>query len=180
MVEYIKVNVKLSYAQLNKLRSAVKNQTKVTLGMNIKMFNGDKWPHELILKTRLKTKLRNAFENSMTADIKLSKTHISTIIQPGSFLGTLLNKIAGPFMKVAVSLAKNILAQLGVTAAGEIDAEIQKKIHGFGTATLIVSNEEMNDIMKIVQTLEDSNILGITKTLLKQLKMKWKNKKEDF
>ena len=71
-------------------------------------------------------------------------------------------------MKVAVPLAKNILAPLGITAAASaIDAEIQKKIHGSGTTTLIISNEEINDIMKIVQSLEDSKILfkGVTKTI---------------
>ena len=63
-------------------------------------------------------------------------------------------------------MAKNVLVPLGITAAASaIDAGIQKKIHGFGT-TLIISNEEMNDIMKIDQALEDSNILlkGVTKT----------------
>ena len=71
-------------------------------------------------------------------------------------------------MKVAVPLAKHILSPLGITAAGSaIDAGIQKKIHGSGTTTLIISNEEMNDIMQIVQALEDSNILlkGVTKTI---------------
>ena len=63
-------------------------------------------------------------------------------------------------MKIAVPLAKNALAPLGITAAASaIDADIQKKILGSGTITLIISNEEMNDIMKIVQALEDSNIL---------------------
>ena len=76
-------------------------------------------------------------------------------------------------MKVAVPLAKNILAPLGITAAASaIDAGIQKKIHGSGTTTLIISNEEMNDIIKIVQTLEDSNILlkGVTKTIKNETK----------
>ena len=71
-------------------------------------------------------------------------------------------------MKVAVPNAKNILASLGITAAvSAIDAGIQKKIHRSGTTTLIISNEEMNDIIKIVQALEDFNILlkGITKTI---------------
>ena len=71
-------------------------------------------------------------------------------------------------MKIAVPLAKNVLVPLGITAAASaIDAGIQKKIHGSGTTTLIISNEEMNDIMKIVQPLEDSNILlkGVTKTI---------------
>ena len=63
-------------------------------------------------------------------------------------------------MKVAVPLAKNILAPLGITAAASaIDAGVLKKIHGSRTRTLIISNEEMNHIMKIVQALEDSNIL---------------------
>ena len=57
-------------------------------------------------------------------------------------------------MKIAVPLAKNVLAPLGITAAASaIDAGIQKKIHGSGNATLIIPNEEMNDIMKIIQAL---------------------------
>ena len=64
-------------------------------------------------------------------------------------------------MKVAIRLAKNVLAPLGITAVAlAIDAGIPKKIHGSGTTTLIISNEEMNDIMKIVQPFEDSNILN--------------------
>ena len=104
----------------------------------------------------------------MPADIKFSKAQINKIIQSGRFLGFLLSKLAGPLMKVAVPLAKIILAPFGITAAASpIDAGIQKKkIHGSGTTTLIISNEEINDIMKIVQALEDSNILlkGVTKT----------------
>ena len=76
-------------------------------------------------------------------------------------------------MKVAVPLAKNILAPLGITAAASaIDAGIQKKIHGSGTTTLIISNEEMNDIMKFVQALEDSNISfkGVTKKIKNERK----------
>ena len=76
-------------------------------------------------------------------------------------------------MKVAISLAKNVLAALGITAAASaIDAGIQKKIHGSGTTTSITSNEEMKDLMKIVQALEDSNILlkGVTKTIKNETK----------
>ena len=103
----------------------------------------------------------------------MSKTQISKIIQSGGFLGSLLSKLAGPLMKVAVPLAKNILAPLGITAAASaIDAGIQKKIHGSGTTTLIISNKEMNDMMKIVQALEDSNIWlkGVTKTVKNETK----------
>ena len=76
-------------------------------------------------------------------------------------------------MKVAIPLAKNVLAKLGITAAASvIDAGIQKKRHGLGTTTLIVSNEEMNDIMRIAQAFEDSNTLlkGATKTIKNETK----------
>ena len=137
------------------------------------MFTGKNLPHELLLTTRQKTKLRDAFENNMSTDIKLSKTQISKIIQSGGFLGSLLSKIAGPLMKVVVPLAKNILAPLGITAAAlEIDAGIQKKIHGSEITTLIISNEEMNDVLKIVQAVADSNVMlkGITKTIKNETK----------
>ena len=127
--------------------------------MNLKILNGNGLPLELLLTTRQKTKLRNAFNNNISTNLKLSEAHIFKIIQSGGFLESLLSKLAGPLMKVAVPLAKNILAPLGITAAASaIDAGIKKK-HGSGTTTLIISNEEMNDIMKIVQALEDSNIL---------------------
>ena len=160
MVEYSKVNVKLSDTQLKKLKTPVKNKTGTTLRMSFKMFDGNDPPHELLLTTRQKTKLRNAFNNNMSTDLKLSKAQISKIIQSGRFLGSLLSKLAGPLIKVAIPLAKNVLASLEITAtASAIDAGIRKKTHGFGTTTLIISNEEMNDIMKVVQALEDSNIL---------------------
>ena len=104
----------------------------------------------------------------MSYDIKFYKAKISKVIQSGGFLGSLLSKLAGPLMKVVVPLAKNILASLGITAAASaIDAVIQKKIHGSGLTTLIISNEKMNEIMEIIQALEDSNILlkRATKTI---------------
>ena len=76
-------------------------------------------------------------------------------------------------MKVEVPMAKNILTSFGITAcASEIDAEVQKRIHGSGVTTLIISNEDMNYIMKIVRVLEDYNILlkGITKTIKNETK----------
>ena len=137
------------------------------------MFDGNDLPHELLLTTRQKTKLRNAFNNNMSADIKLSKAQINKIIQYGGFSGFILSKLAGPLMKIAVPLAKNVLAPLEITAAASaLDAGIQKKTHGSGATTLIISNEEMNDIIKIVQALEDSNILlkGVTKTIKNETK----------
>ena len=130
MVEYNKVNVKLPDTQLKKLKDAVENKTGTTLRMSFKMFDGNSLPHKLILTARQKTKLRNAFNNNnnMSTDIKISKTQIIKIIQSVGFLGSLLKKLAGPLMKVAVPLAKEILAPLGITAAATaIDARIQKK-----------------------------------------------------
>ena len=134
MVEYSsKVNVKLLDTQLQKLKTAVKDNVGTTLRMNLKMLNGNDLPHELLLTERQKTKLRNAFNNNMSTDIKLSKAQITKIIQSGGFLGSLLSKLAGPLMKVAVPLAKNILAPLGIiTAASAIDAGIQKKYMDLG------------------------------------------------
>ena len=100
-----------------RLKNAVKNRKDLTLRMNIKMFNGSNLPHELLLTTRQKAKLRNTFENNISTNIKLSKTQISKLIHPGGFLGSLLGKLVGPLIKVAVPLAKNILAPLGITAA---------------------------------------------------------------
>ena len=115
-------------------------------------------PHELLLTTRQKTKLRNAFNNDMSTDLKLSKAPLSKIIQSGGLLGSLLRELAGPLMKVAIPLAKNVLVTWGLTAvASAADTGIHKKILGSGrplsstsrTTTLIISNEEMNDIMEI-------------------------------
>ena len=86
MVEYSKVNVKLSDAQIKKLKDAVKDNTETTLRINLRMFDENDLPHELLLTARQKTKLRNAFNNNISADIKLSKAQISKIIQSGGFL----------------------------------------------------------------------------------------------
>ena len=149
-----------------------KNKHGTTLRMNARMFNGNSLPHELLLTTRQTTKLRNAIENIMLTDIKLSKAQISKIIQSGRFLG----KILGPLLKTGLPLLKSFikpLGLLGLTAASSaIDAGVQKNKYGSGTTTLLISNKEMNDIMEIVQALEDSNILlkGITKTIKNEKK----------
>ena len=114
MVEYSKVNVKLSDTQVKELKDAVKNNTGTTLRISLEMFDKNNLPHELLLTTRQKTNLRNAFNNNMSADIKHSKAQISKIIQSGGFLGALLSKLAAPLMKITA-------------AASAIDAGIQKK-----------------------------------------------------
>ena len=173
MVEYTKINVKLTNLQLSKLKKAVKSNEGATLRIGIKNFNKEDLPHELLLTTRQSTKLRNAINNNLATDIKLSKAQIKKIIQSGGFLGKLLSKLAGPLMKVAMPLAKNVLAPLGLTAAmSAIDGSIQKKIHSSGVK-LITEQEDMNDIiMKIIEALENSGILlkGVTKTIENETK----------
>ena len=177
MVEYNTVNAKLSNSQLNKLKSAVKYRQGTILRMNARMLSANNLPHELLLTTRQTTKLRNAIENNMSTDIKLSKAQMSKIIQSRGFLGKLLDpllKNGSPLIKNVIKpLAKSVLIPLGsTTAASAADAGIQKKIYGSGTTTLVISNEEMNDIMKIVQALEDSNISlkGVSETIKNETK----------
>ena len=126
----------------------------------------------MLLTTRQNTKLRNALNNNSATDIKLSKAQINKIIQSGGFLGKLLSKLAGPLIKIAWPLTKNVLARLGLTAAmSAIDGSIQKKIHGAGVK-LIIEQEDMKDIMKIIEALENSDILlkGVSKTIKNETK----------
>ena len=81
--------------------------------------------HELLLTNRQVANIRKDFANHSSTDIKLSKTQLSKMIQSEGFLGNLLGKLAGPLMKVAMPLAKNVLAQLGLTTAmSAIDGSI--------------------------------------------------------
>ena len=126
----------------------------------------------MLLTTRQNTKLHNAINNNSATDIKLSKAQIKKIIQSGGFLGKLLSKLVGPLMKVALPLAKNVLEPLGLTAAmSAIDGSIQNKIHGSGVK-LIIEQEDMNDIMKIIEALENSGILlkEVSKTIENETK----------
>ena len=169
MVQYSEINCKLTNVQLNELKKAVKSNEGSTLRLGI---GKDEDPHELSITTRQNTKLRNAPNNNSATDIKLSKAQIKKIIQSGGFLGKLLSKLAGPLMKVALPLAKNVLAPLGLTAAmSAIDGSIQKKTHGSGVK-LIIEQEDMKDIMKIIKALENLGILlkGVSKTTKNETK----------
>ena len=127
MVEYSEINCKLTNVQLNKLKEAAKSNEGATLRLGIKNFNKNEHPHELLLTTRRNTKLRNAISNNLTTDIKLSKAQAKKV-QSGGFLGKLLSKLAGPLMKVALPLAKNVLSPLGLAASmSAIDGSIQKR-----------------------------------------------------
>ena len=131
MVEYSKVNVELSDTQLKKLKTAVENKTGTTLRKSLKMFAENDLPHQFLLTTSQKTKLKNAFNNNMSTDLKLSKAQISKIIQSGGFLSRLLGpllKTGLPLIKKLIKpLGKSVLLPLGLTAAASaVDTGIHK------------------------------------------------------
>ena len=126
------------------------------------------FPHELLLTNRQIANIRKAFAKNTSIDIKLSKTQLSKMVQSGGFLGNLLGKLAGPLMKVAMPSAKNVLAPLRLSAAmSAIDGSIKWKMLGSGATTLIISNDEMDDILEIVKSLENSGVLlkGVNETI---------------
>ena len=131
---------------------------------------------KFLLSNRQVSNLRQTFANHSSADIKLSKTQLSKMIQSGGFLGRLL----GPLLKTGLPLIKNVIKPLAksvlislrlTVAASAADAGIHKKILRWGNATLIISNNEMEDI-KIIESLEDSGLLldGATKTIQNEVK----------
>ena len=145
MTQYNSLNVKISNSQLHKLKSAIKNETEVVLRLSSNMVGDDETNKEV-------ANLRKAFANYLSTDIKLSKTEISKMILSGEFLGRLLGpllKTGLPLIKNAIKpLAKRVLIPLGITAAASAaDAGIHKNILGSGTTTLIISNDEMKDII---------------------------------
>ena len=79
MVEYTEIDCKLTNLQLNKLKKAVKSNEGATFRLGIKSFNKNERPHELLLTTRQNTKLRNAINNNLATDIKLSKAQVKKI-----------------------------------------------------------------------------------------------------
>ena len=121
------------------------------------------FPHELLLTDRQVANIHKAFANNLSTDIKFSKAQLSKMIQSGGFLGKLLGPLLRtrlPLMKSVIKpLAKSVLIPLGLTAAASAaDAGIHKKILGSGSdhnnTILIISNDEMDDIIKIVKSLE--------------------------
>ena len=181
MTQYNRVNVKLSNSQLNKLKSAIKNENAVVIRLSLNMIgdSNDKsnFPHALLLTNRQVSSIRKAFSNNSSVDTKFLKAQLSKMIQSGGFLGKLL----GPLLKtglllirnVITPLAKSVLIPLGRTAtASAADAGIHKKILGSGNTTLIISNKDMKYLIKIVKSLEDSGLLlkAVTETVQNEVK----------
>ena len=136
MTQYNNLNIKLSNSQLNKLKSAIKNEIEVGLRLSSSMIgNSDdetNFPNKLLLANRQVANFRKAFANNSSVNIKLSKTQLSKMIQSGGFFGKLLGpllKTGLPLMKnVIKSLAKSVLIPLGLTAAASAaDTGIHKK-----------------------------------------------------
>ena len=168
MTQYNTLNVKLSNLQLNKLKVGIKNGTDVTLKISLDdvgdIHDENNFPHKFLLTNTQVSKLRTVFANNYWANIKISETQLHKIGPSGVFLCKLL----GPLLKtwlplignVLKPLAKRFLIPLGLTAgASATDTAIYKKIFGSCNMTLIISNEEMNDIMKIINSLEESGLM---------------------
>ena len=179
MAHYNSLNVKLSNSQVNKLKAAIKNKAEVVLRLSSNIRNSDdetNFPNKLLLTNRQVANLCKVFANNASIDIKLSKTQLSKTIQSGfldRLLCTLL-KTGLPLMINAIKpLAKSILVLLGLTtAASAADAGMHKKILGSGIATLIISNYEMEGIIKIVKCFEDSGLLlkGVSEMIQNEAK----------
>ena len=195
MTQYNTLNVDLSNSQLKKLKSGTKNGIEVTLEIssNVVADSNDEnnFLHKLLVTNAQVSKLRKAFTNNSSANIPFSKTQLHKIRQSGGFLGRLL----GPLLKTGLPLIGNVLKPLAksvlissvlASAASATDAAIHKKMFGSGrpldlascNTTLIISNVEMNDIIKIIKSLEESGLLikGISKTIKKETK----EQKRDF
>ena len=134
MTQYNSLNVKLSNSELNKLKSAIKNESELVLRLSTNMVGDDEtnFPHKLLLFNRQVSNLRIVFANRSSTNIKLSKTQISSMMQSGGFLGRLLGpilKIGFPLIKNEIKLlAKNVLIPLGLTAAASAaDTGMHKK-----------------------------------------------------
>ena len=175
-MQYNSLNIKLSNSRLNKL----KNKTEVVLILSSNMVGDDEtnFPHKLLLTNRQVANIREAFANYLSADINLSKTQLSKMTQLVGFLGSLLGlliKTGLPLMKNVIKpLAKSVLVPSGVTAAAATDAGMHKRILGYdrplssalpyghswhNNTILIISNDEIKDIVEIGKSLEDSSLL---------------------
>ena len=134
MTQYNSLNVKLSYSQLNKLKSAIKNETDVVLRLSSNMIgNSDdesNFPHKLLLTNRQLANLRKAFANHTSTDINLSKAQLTKMQKCG------ILRILTPLLKSGLPLLKSVikhLSMLGLTATASVtDATINKTILGSG------------------------------------------------
>ena len=173
MTQCNSLNLKLSNSLLNKLKSAIKNETVMWSSSNMIGNSDDEtnFPHKLLLTNRQVANIRKAIANHTSTDIKLSKSQL-TKMQKGRFL-----RFLAPLLKSGLPFLKSIIKPLGVlgltAAASATDAAINKKVLGSGNhTTLIISIDDMQDLLKIIKSLEDSGILldRITETEKNEVK----------
>ena len=164
--------------QLNKLKSAAKNKTGTILRINKKNFEDEELPHELFLTIRQTSKVRNAFANNMSTDIKLSNAQIFKIIQSGGSFGSWLGNLGKRALtNIAIPLARYILAGLVSNLTSSAIDKFERKTSGKGTVrggkvfTLFILNGNMSDIIKITKSLEDSVVLidGVPETVKREI-----------
>ena len=168
MAQYNSLNIKLSNSKLNKLNFTIKNKTEVVLRLSSNMINNSNneanFSPKLILTNRQTTDLHKVFANNSSADCKLSKTQLSKMIQSQGFIGRLVGQLLKtglPLIKNLIkTLGKSVLIPLGLTVAvSAADGRIQNQILVSGTTTLKISNGGMEDVIKVVKSLEDSGLL---------------------
>ena len=179
MTQYNSLNVKLSNSQLNKLKSAIKNETDVVLRLlsNIIDNSDDEtnFPHKFLLTNRQNANLCKAFANYLSTELRQKLNYVRCKEVFFGRLSGLLLKTGLPLMKSVIQpLAKSVIIPLGLTAAASAaDAGIHKKILVSGhNTTLIISNNEIKDILKIIKSLEDSGLLleGVSETIKNEAK----------
>ena len=182
MASYQEARVKLTNIQRNKLKSVAENKTGTKSRITKKNLQDEKFPHELFLTTRQKTKITNVFANNMLRDIKLNIAQISKIIQSdgsfGSWLGTLGKKA---LTNVAICFASDNLPRFVGNITSNATNKFKQKISGKERRkgfTFFISNKDMNHIIKIIKSLEDSDVLidSVTETVEHDIK----NKKVNF
>ena len=159
---------------------------RITLRITMKNFQDEELPHELFLRIWQKTNIKNAFANNMSMDMKLSEAQIYNIVQSGGFLGSWLGKLGKKVVThIAISFAKNnfsgllrnIALNLALNAMNEFERRVSRKgvVKAGKGFTLFISNEDnedMDNVIKIVKSLEDSGILidGVTEAVKHELK----------
>ena len=203
MTQYNTLNVKLSNSQLNKLKSGIKNGTEITIKLSSNVVgdsnNENNFPHKLLITNTQVFRLRKPLQIIPSSPhVRLSKTRFHKTRQSGGSLG----RLSGPLLKIGLSLmenvlkplAKSVLIPLGLIAGSSAtDTAVYKKMFGSGhprmlasrpsdlisrMTTLIVSIEETDDVMKIVQSLEESDLL--VKSVSKTIKSEAKEQKDRF
>ena len=157
----------------------MQQKSRTILRLNKKNFEDEELPHKLFLTRRQTTKMRNAFANNMSTDIKFSKTQISNIIQSGGSFGSWLGNLGKKALtNIAIPLARNNLSGLVSNLTSNAINKIERKISGKRAIragkryTFFISNVDMNDIIKIIKSLEDSGVLidGVTETVKHEIK----------